>query len=230
MAERRMFSKTVINSARFLRMPQTTRLLYYDLGMAADDDGLVEAFTVLRTTGAAEDDLRVLAAKGFVTILNEDLVSFITDWKKNNLIRPDRYRPSEYAELLVRVENGEISERYTNGIPTVNQRETQVSIGKDSIGKDSIKADKPSSRKYGEYGWVKLTDLQYQKLLQELGQAELDRCIRYVDESAQSTRNKNKWADWNLVIRKCHRNGWGLRQGAQTESRPDYSWRNQGRG
>ena len=72
MAERRMFSKSVINSARFLRMPQTSRLLYYDLGRAADDDGIVEAFTVLRTTGAAEDDLRVLASRGFVTVRSEE--------------------------------------------------------------------------------------------------------------------------------------------------------------
>lgn len=64
----------------------------------------------------------------------------------------------------------------------------------------------------GEYGWVKLTDDQYSKLLQELGQEELDRCIRYVDESAQSTGNKNKWKDWNLTVRKCHRDGWGLTQ------------------
>lgn len=73
MAERRMFSKSIVSSARFLRMPQSSRLLYYDLGMAADDDGIVEAFTVIRTTGAAEDDLRVLAAKGFITVLNDDL-------------------------------------------------------------------------------------------------------------------------------------------------------------
>lgn len=64
MAERRMFAKSVINSARFLTMPPSSRLLYYDLGMAADDDGVVEAFTVMRTTGAADDDLRVLVSKG----------------------------------------------------------------------------------------------------------------------------------------------------------------------
>ena len=40
MAERRMFSKSVIGSARFLRMPASSRLLYYDLGMQADDDGM----------------------------------------------------------------------------------------------------------------------------------------------------------------------------------------------
>lgn len=64
--------------------------------------------------------------------------------------------------------------------------------------------------KYGEYGWVKLTDAEYQRLLNDFGAAELERCIRYVDESAQSNSNKNKWTDWNLVVRKCHRDGWGL--------------------
>lgn len=59
MAERRMFSKAVINSARFLTMPPSSRLLYYDLGMAADDDGIVEAFTVIRTTGAVEDGIQM---------------------------------------------------------------------------------------------------------------------------------------------------------------------------
>ena len=57
MAERRMFARSIIGSARFLRMPPTSRLLYYDLGMQADDDGVVEAFAVMRTTGATEDTL-----------------------------------------------------------------------------------------------------------------------------------------------------------------------------
>lgn len=70
-----------------------------------------------------------------------------------------------------------------------------------------------TARAYGEYRWVKLTDSQYAKLQQDLGQSELDRCIRYVDESAQQTGNKNKWKDWNLVIRRCHRDGWGLPSG-----------------
>lgn len=144
MTERRMFAKSVISSARFLRMPQSSRLLYYDLGMAADDDGVVEAFTVLRTTGAAEDDLRVLASKGFVRVLNEDLVSFITDWRQNNLIRPDRYHPSVYAELLVKIADGD--NWFTDGIPMVDERETQVRLGKDSTVEESIvegKAAKP---------------------------------------------------------------------------------------
>lgn len=150
MAERRMFSKSVVNSARFLRMPQTSRLLYYDLGMAADDDGVVEAFTVIRTTGAAEDDLRVLASKGFVVVLNEDLVSYIADWSINNQLRKDRYKPSIYAELLVQLTDG--NPVATDRQPDGNQMETQYRLGKDSIGKVSIEnengADKPPSRSH----------------------------------------------------------------------------------
>ena len=41
MAERRMFSKTVIDSDVFSDMPLTTQALYFHLGMRADDDGFV---------------------------------------------------------------------------------------------------------------------------------------------------------------------------------------------
>ena len=70
----------------------------------------------------------------------------------------------------------------------------------------------PARHAHGQYSWVKLTDDEYARLLADLGEAELARCIAYVDESAQSTGNKNKWKDWNLTVRKCHRDGWGLNQ------------------
>ena len=129
MAERRMFARSIIGSARFLRMPPTSRLLYYDLGMEADDDGCVEAFAVMRKTGAAEDDLRVLVSKGFLKILNDDLVSVILDWKVNNYIQKDRYHPSIYAQLL---NNPPLD---TECIQDVYNMDTQVRLGKVSIGK-----------------------------------------------------------------------------------------------
>ncbi len=66
--------------------------------------------------------------------------------------------------------------------------------------------------KHGTYGWVALTDEQYSRLAIDLGQAELERCITHIDESAQSTNNKNGWEDWDVVLRRCHRDGWGLSQ------------------
>lgn len=103
MAERRMFSKRIVSSAKFLRMPPSTRELYFQLGMNADDDGIVEAFTVMRQVAANEDDLNVLEAKGFVKVLNDDLVTYIVEWRENNHLRSDRKVDSKYRELLVKV-------------------------------------------------------------------------------------------------------------------------------
>lgn len=44
MAERRMFSRSVVESARFLKMPVSSQNLYFHLVMNADDDGIVEAY------------------------------------------------------------------------------------------------------------------------------------------------------------------------------------------
>lgn len=155
MAERRMFAKSIIGSARFLRMPPSSRLLYYDLGMYADDDGIVEAFSVMRQTSATEDDLRVLVSKGFVKVLNDDLVALITDWNTNNFIRSDRYHPSIYKDLVLQL---------TDGIPTDNQLTTNgiPRLGKDSLGEDSLGKDRLNNivqlksselRKEFEYLW-----------------------------------------------------------------------------
>mgnify|MGYP001423107550 CR=1 FL=1 len=75
--------------------------------------------------------------------------------------------------------------------------------------------------KHGAHGWVRLTEEEYARLIDDLGEEELTRCIDYIDESAQMHGNKNKWRDWNLVIRKCSRERWGIRAG--NGSRPSAS-------
>ena len=50
----------------------------------------------MRTTGAAQDDLRILLAKKFIHQLNDDLVVFVTDWREHNFIRTDRKTDSVY--------------------------------------------------------------------------------------------------------------------------------------
>lgn len=147
MAQRRMFAIKIIDSAKFLKMPVSSRLLYYDLGMRADDDGVVEAFNVIRMTGATEDDLKVLASKGYIRVLNEDLVTFITDWTEHNKIRADRKIDSLYKDLILQVvpdvellEPKERADRklINNGTSHGQQMD---SIGKDRLGKDRLGKD-----------------------------------------------------------------------------------------
>jgi len=93
-----MFSKTITNSGKFLKMPATSRLFYYDLGMNADDDGYAEWFTTMRMSGASQQDLDVLRVNGFVKVF-DDNVLVVLDWKENNYIPKDRYTPSKYIAV-----------------------------------------------------------------------------------------------------------------------------------
>lgn len=42
MANKRMFSKAIIDSDMFLDMPKSAQALYFHLGMRADDDGFLD--------------------------------------------------------------------------------------------------------------------------------------------------------------------------------------------
>ena len=140
MASRRMFSLRIINSARFLKMPVSSQALYFHLGMRADDDGIVEAFTTIRAVGCTEDDLRVLVAKGFVKVLNEDLITYITDWNENNKIRPDRKIDSMYKDLLLKIvpDAPLIEKKERSDIKRTDIGQPMDGIGKDRLGKDSL--------------------------------------------------------------------------------------------
>jgi hypothetical protein len=152
MANRRMFSKAIINSARFIKMPSSSQLLYFHLGLNADDDGVVEAFMVMRMIGASEDDLKILVAKGFITILNEDLVAFINDWLEHNIVRADRKIDSKYKDLIVKFIPND-NQMTTKWQPNGNQMAAQVRLGKDKLGKDNktiLTHKKNSSGDYSE--------------------------------------------------------------------------------
>lgn len=89
--------------------------------------------------------------------------------------------------------------------------------------------EKEEKHKYGEYGWVKLTNEQYSKLKTEFGEDYIDKVIKAVDEYSQSTGNKNKYKDWNLVIRKAIREKWSILRDIEKEKEKDYGiWENLG--
>lgn len=98
MAERRMFAKTIIDSDTFLDLPATTQLLYFHLGMRADDDGFVDKpRSVMRMIGGSKNDLDLLFAKQFL-IPFESGVVVIKHWKIHNYIRKDRYSETIHLE------------------------------------------------------------------------------------------------------------------------------------
>ena len=153
MAERRMFAKTIVTSDAFLDMPATTRCLYFTLAMFADDDGFVNSpKSIMRQSGASEDDLKILFTKRYILGFDSGVI-VIKHWKIHNLIQKDRYKETTYleekAQLVLddkKAYTEAISKKETPCIQSVSKTETQVSIGKDSIGKDSIVAASAHAR------------------------------------------------------------------------------------
>jgi hypothetical protein len=86
---RRMFSTAIVNSDPFLDMPASTQVLYFHLGMGADDEGFVYPKQIMRSIGAAQDDLKILISKKFVLPFESGVI-VIKHWNVNNSIRYDR--------------------------------------------------------------------------------------------------------------------------------------------
>ena len=170
MANRRMFARTVTNSGRFLRLSAQARLLYYDLGMEADDEGFAESYVRLLVTGSQETHLRELEEHGFLEILDqENLLVHITDWQTNNLIRKDRFSPSFYHDRYPQYqtetkeepaaaepepegqpeEHREETSRQQDGCFLDDTRLTQVRLGKDRLGKDRLDQDRAGKNRTG---------------------------------------------------------------------------------
>ena len=162
MAQRRMISKEVIQSQRFLTLPLEAQALYFHLIAASDDDGVVDAFPIVRMVGAREDNLGLLVVKKFVLPLNNEMIYFITDFSKQNKIRQDRIQPSIYRNLLLEktdlvrdgkrlidkneIFDGQMSDKCLTNDGQVadvcqtsdGQMSAQYSIGKYSIGEYSL--------------------------------------------------------------------------------------------
>lgn len=181
MAERRMFSKRIVGSARFLKMPILTQCLYFHLGLNADDDGIVEAYTTIKQIGATEDDLKVLVAKGFCTVLNEDLVTYITDWRENNKLRADRKIDSIYKDLLLQTVPDVDVQQMANRAdrkPRVKSRDVPgTSLGPHRLGKDRLGKD--SYHTQGTLSCGKLNNVY-------LTQEQLDELYRLIPSQADN--------------------------------------------
>lgn len=152
-----MFSLDVVDTDGFLDMSQSAQALYFHLGMRADDDGFVNSPNkVMRTLGAAKDDLKVLITKGFVIPFPSGVL-VLSDWPAQNCVTPQKYTETvcttekaalclvgnRYALLadnpgIAALPSGrvEINSKFngkkagkSEGQPEVNLKSTQVRLG-----------------------------------------------------------------------------------------------------
>lgn len=184
MAQKRMFSKKVTDSDKFLDLPLTAQALYFHLNMHGDDDGFVDnTKTVKRMLGASDGDLRMLIEQNFL-IPFESGVVVIKDWRVHNTIKNDRYQKTIYTDEFKRLSIAE-NKSYTEWFQNGSNMEPQIRLDKDSIGKDRLDEDRggytppppKSNLNFGQFvraEGLKVNDNHIQRLLDYIGLDGMD--------------------------------------------------------
>lgn len=221
MAQRRMFSKEITTSDLFVDMPASTQLLYFHLGMEADDEGFIGNARMLgRAYGASNDDLKLLQAKGFIIVF-ESGVTVVKDWNLNNQIRKDRLKPTIYQaeKSLLSIGNTGVyqldNQMTTKPQPNDNQMTTKCPhrLGKDRIGEDrrvEDSGDKLSLVTITEVYQSKIGVIdggQFQQLTEyvTLDGMEVDVVIRAITEAADNGKRNFKYI--MAILRNWKQNG-----------------------
>lgn len=206
MAQRRMFSKKIIETDFFLEMSPTAKLLYFYLNMSADDDGFVgNPKTIKLISGATDDDLKILIAKQFIIPFDSGVI-VIKDWRIHNYIQKDRYNKTRYLEeksQLVVEENG----AYTKCIQNVSKMDTQVRLGKERLGKENIHIVEQSPTEYLFPDWL---EEKYVEQVKKGNPKNFDYRIpiAYLN---QKTNSNYKFVDSNINLVKARlRDGYNL--------------------
>lgn len=163
MANRRMVSKTIIDSDMFLDMPLSAQCLYFHLLLRADDDGFVSnPRKIMRMIGSNDDELRILFAKQYIIGFESGII-VIKHWKIHNWIAPDRYTPSVYTKEKSEISMNENKEYVLQDVlqpvlqdvlqpvDTGKVRLGQVSSDKDSIDKKNARFTPPTIEEVHDY-------------------------------------------------------------------------------
>ena len=206
MSEKRMFAKQIVESDSFLDMPLSSQALYFHLGMAADDDGFINApKRIQRSIGASDDDLKLLMAKNFV-IPFESGVVVIKHWKINNYIRADRKRATAYPEemsKLVIKENG--AYRLATDGQVTGKCQSDGSIDKNRLDKNRL--NKCSSRGGKVNVLKKLTQEETENLFATYEDA--DYLIDAVEDEINLKMKGNEIQDfYRYIIGYATNRGW----------------------
>ena len=98
MADKRMFSKNVVCSDMFYKLSATSRDLYYQLNMEADDEGFVSNVgSIMKKIDSKSTDIGQLVKKNLI-IRFKSGVLVIVHWHINNSIRSDRKKETIYKD------------------------------------------------------------------------------------------------------------------------------------
>lgn len=188
MARRRMFSLDIVDSDQFTDLPPTARLLYYELGVRADDDGFVgNPRKITKFAECSEEDIKTLEDNGFIYMFDSGVLA-IRHWTVNNQLRNDRYHGTYYVEekkkLCKNMDNKTyyfIDDGVPNGIPLVDldkirEEELSKENSKNNLAKQKEEKKNTVNESEIDEEIKKQFDVLWDKYPKKIGKAEALNC------------------------------------------------------
>lgn len=147
MANKRMFSKTMILMDAFSEMTHGAQLLYFYMCLEADDDGFVDnVMSIMKGHDLKKEHVDELLTKRFV-LQRSASVYVIKHWFLHNSIPKDRYKPTKYEDERKGLEKKD------DGAYTLNRKQNgdetlpQIRLDKNRIDKKDTAESKDSEQK-----------------------------------------------------------------------------------
>jgi hypothetical protein len=169
-----MFSKDIVRSDTFLSMSLEATLLYFHLGMEADDRGYVNnSLTLCRIIGVKETAMNELLENKFVLKRGNSLY-LIKGWRINNTIQPTRMVESKYVDDLITLfldQNGSYTNNETG--KSCSTLLTQNRKDKEEIRKSKVENRKENKNNSHEKKEESTTDdFDWNKIVEEIDRKE----------------------------------------------------------
>lgn len=207
MADKRMFSKSIIDSDAFLDMPLSTQALYFHLCMRADDEGFVNnPKKIQRMIGASDDDAKVLVGKKFIIPFDSGVI-VIKHWRIHNYIRADRLKSTTYEDeraMLDVKDNGAYTLCQSNVSQMSDICQSNVSIDKISIDKNSIDKKEIYKEKPIRNQIPPTLEMVKEYCLERGNNIDAEKFYDFY-ESKSWFVGKNKMKDWQASVRTWER-------------------------
>jgi predicted phage replisome organizer len=157
--------------------------------------------------------LEVFEKFGMVEIVNDTIT--LPNWsqprsrdqleKRKEYMREYMQKHREKQKQLTTKDDGKQCKVNSKTNSKVNVSTLEVDIDRD-IEEDNISSDKTLS--FGTYKRVKLTNSQYESLIKDYSKSVIDNQIALLDEYVEITNNKQKYKNFNLLLRKTLREKW----------------------
>ena len=126
-----------------------------------------------------------------------------------------------YVKINYLIEKTTIPETTIPVSPQLVSQETNT-INNNNINTINNINTNHKKEKYGTYKRISLTREEYTRLVEEFGEDFINKQIELLDEYVESNNNKNRYTNFNLVLRKSIRENWFDKTKKKEDIIPDW--------